>query len=154
MAAALVAGLLGCGTEVQPGDDGSGDGTGNGDGPDAGVSNTSGVTQCEADVCLDLLAEANASLRTVGGQRVISVGSKKYLVIRTAEDAFVAVSALCTHRSCVVGYSKTRNDIVCPCHGSTFALSGAVTRGPATLPLRSYETRFDQTSEVLTIVLS
>jgi cytochrome b6-f complex iron-sulfur subunit len=109
---------------------------------------------CGPDLCVDLAAAANAPLRTVGGQRIITVGSKRYLVIRMASDTFVAVSAICTHAGCTVAFAATRNDIECPCHGSTFALTGAVTRGPATLPLASYDTRFDAATELLTIVLA
>ena len=108
---------------------------------------------CGTELCIDLAETANAQLRSVGGQRIISLGSKRYLVIRTASDAFIALSAICTHAGCTVSYSQLRDDVVCPCHGSTFALSGAVTNGPATLPLQAYSTSFDPTSEILTVAL-
>ena len=159
IAAALVAGMLGCGTDHRPGD---------GDdaelGPDGGVGGAPGSSStpppapgfamCGTDLCIDLAESANASLRTVGGQRIITIASRRYLVIRTAAAAFIALSAICTHAGCTVSYAKARNDVVCPCHGSTFALSGAVTNGPATLPLTSYDTSFDETSEILTVALA
>jgi cytochrome b6-f complex iron-sulfur subunit len=154
-AAALVAGLLGCGKDLPGGDDGGDDGLG----PDGGVTSpdaapaATGFMQCGSDLCFDLSANANAQLRTVGGQRVVAVGGRRYLVIRTTVDAFVALSAICTHEGCIVSFVKARNDIECPCHGSKFTLGGAVTEGPATMPLRSYETRFDQASESLTVVV-
>ena len=103
---------------------------------------------------LNLAATANACLRSVGGQRIIDVGAKRYLVIRTAADAFVALSATCSHAGCMVSYATTSGDLVCSCHGSTFALDGAVTQGPATMPLTRYETRFNEASEILTVVLA
>lgn len=162
IAAALVAGMLGCGTDVRPGG-GGGDDDGVDVGPDGGVGGTPGSSStpppapgfamCGTDLCIDLAESANASLRVVGGQRVITIGSKRYLVIRTASDAFIALSAICTHAGCTVSYGKASNNVVCPCHGSTFALSGAVTHGPATVPLRSFDTSFDATTEIVTIML-
>jgi len=155
----MVAGLLGCGTEPRTGGDGD-DGGDDGLGPDGGVGSpdaatpaSTGFMQCGSDLCFDLAATANAQLRVVGGQRIVSLAGKKYLVIRTATAEFVALSAICTHEGCTVGFVKSRNDIECPCHGSKFTLAGAVTEGPATLPLKSYETRFDQASELLTVVV-
>src|ERR1043165_3466217 len=160
IAAALVAGMLGCGTDHRPGEDDDAE-----LGPDGGVGGGTpgsssmpppapGFAMCGTDLCIDLTETANASLRVVGGQRVITIGSKRYLVIRTAAESFIALSAICTHAGCTVSFAKARNDVVCPCHGSTFALSGAVTNGPATLPLTSYDTSFDATSEILTVALA
>ena len=157
IAAALVASVLGCGTDIRPGGSSGDDDE---SGPDGGVPSADGsqpvapgFTQCGSDLCIDLAATANAALRVVGGQRIITLGTKRYLVIRTAAETFVALSAICTHAGCTVSYAKSRNDVVCPCHGSTFALSGSVTNGPATLPLLSYEADFDATSEILTVVI-
>ncbi len=41
---------------------------------------------------------------------------------------------MCTHAGCAVS-SVADGKIVCPCHGSTFDLEGAVLKGPATKPL-------------------
>jgi cytochrome b6-f complex iron-sulfur subunit len=45
-------------------------------------------------------------------------------------------SLLCTHLGCVVGVADGR--LHCPCHGSDFAATGAVVKGPAKLPLPPY----------------
>lgn len=103
---------------------------------------------------VNLAAAANAALRTVGGQRTIAVDAKRYLIIRTASDAFAALAAMCPHAGCMVSYAASSGEVVCSCHGSTFALNGAVTNGPATLPLASYDTSFDEASEILTVVLA
>lgn len=50
-----------------------------------------------------------------------------------------AVSSLCTHAGCSV--HAAGGAFECPCHGSAFDLSGAVTAGPAKLPLRHFEVR-------------
>lgn len=44
-----------------------------------------------------------------------------------------AVSLVCTHLGCIVQPSS--EGFNCPCHGSRFAKDGAVTRGPAPVPL-------------------
>ncbi len=52
------------------------------------------------------------------------------LVIRQPDGRLTAVSAVCTHAGCTVGYQG--GQIVCPCHGATYdARTGAVTGGPA-----------------------
>lgn len=42
---------------------------------------------------------------------------------------------VCTHLGCVVPWSAANNKFMCPCHGSQYAPTGAVVRGPAPLPL-------------------
>jgi thiosulfate dehydrogenase (quinone) large subunit len=52
------------------------------------------------------------------------------LVIRQPDGKLSALSAVCTHAGCTVGYQS--GQIVCPCHGATYdARTGAVTGGPA-----------------------
>jgi thiosulfate dehydrogenase [quinone] large subunit len=52
------------------------------------------------------------------------------LLIRQAGGELTAMSAVCTHAGCTVGYQN--GQIVCPCHGATYdSHSGAVTGGPA-----------------------
>ncbi len=56
------------------------------------------------------------------------------IVIRSANGTLAAMSALCTHAGCQVGYEG--GELICPCHGSVFdATTGAVIQGPATSPL-------------------
>ena len=58
------------------------------------------------------------------------------LLVRTADDAYVAYSQKCTHLSCAVYYSAKNNRIECPCHEGYFSIrDGAVLQGPPTRPL-------------------
>jgi thiosulfate dehydrogenase (quinone) large subunit len=52
------------------------------------------------------------------------------LLIRQPGGELTAMSAICTHAGCTVGYQS--GQVVCPCHGATYdPHSGAVTGGPA-----------------------
>jgi cytochrome b6-f complex iron-sulfur subunit len=60
---------------------------------------------------------------------------QKVFVVHEAAG-FFALSATCTHLGCMTRYEKENNRIFCPCHGSQFAVDGAVTGGPAPRALR------------------
>jgi len=57
---------------------------------------------------------------------------------RYAAGSILAVSAACTHTGCEVsGWRLETHELICPCHGSRFAVldAAAVVLGPATKPL-------------------
>lgn len=58
-----------------------------------------------------------------------------YSLIRFADLFFLTLFTVCTHLGCVVPWSAATNKFMCPCHGSQYAPTGAVVRGPAPLPL-------------------
>jgi nitrite reductase/ring-hydroxylating ferredoxin subunit len=58
------------------------------------------------------------------------------ILIRPAEDTYVAFSRLCTHGSCPVFYRPAQNRLDCPCHQGAFSLAdGSVLGGPPPRPL-------------------
>lgn len=85
---------------------------------------------------LDLTAAANASLSTANGYVV----NGNVIVIRTGASSYVALSTICTHQGCTVGYVPAYQELACPCHGGAFNLSGAVISGPPPSPLTTYKT--------------
>jgi len=85
--------------------------------------------------------DASSPLATVGGAATVTASTGTYLVARTAQSAFTAVTAVCTHEVCAVsGFANSL--YVCPCHGSEFSTSGAVVQGPASSPLRQFPATF------------
>jgi len=46
-----------------------------------------------------------------------------------------AMSSLCTHQTCIVGFQTKTDLFECPCHGSRFTSKGEVLNGPAKEPL-------------------
>lgn len=46
-----------------------------------------------------------------------------------------AYTLVCTHQGCKPAAPNKDHQLLCPCHGSTFAADGSVVKGPAKLPL-------------------
>ncbi len=59
-------------------------------------------------------------------------------VVSNVGGTFTVLSMICTHLGCVVGIQG--DAFHCPCHGSQFSNTGAVTHGPAALRLPAYHT--------------
>jgi nitrite reductase/ring-hydroxylating ferredoxin subunit len=58
------------------------------------------------------------------------------ILVRIAENKYVAYSQKCTHLSCAVYYSQDSNCLECPCHQGFFSIEdGAVLQGPPSRPL-------------------
>lgn len=64
-------------------------------------------------------------------------------VVRTSDKDVVAYSPQCTHLGCAYHWEASKNEFVCPCHGSSFSVDGNVTEGPASRPLDRYDTRVE-----------
>ncbi|MDP9413400.1 MAG: Rieske 2Fe-2S domain-containing protein, partial [Pseudomonadota bacterium] len=77
----------------------------------------------------DELEPGHAAIMKVDGENVAAFKDEGGVVH--------AVSAVCTHMGCLVGWNATDRTWDCPCHGSRFELSGEVIHGPATQPLGS-----------------
>ncbi|HET6399660.1 MAG TPA: FAD-dependent oxidoreductase, partial [Candidatus Thermoplasmatota archaeon] len=70
-----------------------------------------------------------------GEGRVMDAGVHKVAVCRDRDGQLHSVVARCSHMGCIVSWNTAEQSWDCPCHGSRFAPSGAVLRGPATKPL-------------------
>lgn len=58
----------------------------------------------------------------------------------------------CTHLGCRID-KAVDNKLVCPCHGSEFALDGKATKGPANKSLKELEYSIDQVNNEFVIKL-
>jgi nitrite reductase/ring-hydroxylating ferredoxin subunit len=96
------------------------------------------ASACAGGLCLDLGAGANAPLQSVGGAVIVHGTRESIAVVRTSDTEVVAVSAICTHESCIIEWDASSSVFDCPCHGSAFGTTGAVLHGPATRALHSY----------------
>jgi len=73
-----------------------------------------------------------------GTAKEIVFNETPLVVINRRGSGFIALSRVCTHLGCLVGYDKFNNKLVCPCHAGEFDLEGRVLSGPATKPLLRY----------------
>lgn len=72
--------------------------------------------------------------------------SNKLFIVREG-DRLYAMSAMCTHRGCVV--RKKDDGLLCPCHGSTFEKNGKPTKEPAKAALFRYAISINSENRVI-----
>jgi glycine/D-amino acid oxidase-like deaminating enzyme/nitrite reductase/ring-hydroxylating ferredoxin subunit len=75
-----------------------------------------------------------------GGGAVVRVRGRNVAVYRDEDGALHAISPVCTHLGCVVGWNPAEKSWDCPCHGSRYSREGLVIQGPA---VRDLEPRGD-----------
>lgn len=76
-----------------------------------------------------------------GDAAIVSTAEADIAAFRDEDGQLHAVSAVCTHMGCVVGWNRTDRTWDCPCHGSRFLLTGEVLNGPAVSPLQRMQNR-------------
>lgn len=99
-------------------------------------------------IVLDLKKPDYQSLATVGGAAYIpnpAAANKPLIVTRTSETEVAAFSSTCPHFGCKVAL-PVKGVIVCPCHHSTFDLSGKVTQGPAKKDLYQFDAELGESA--------
>jgi cytochrome b6-f complex iron-sulfur subunit len=74
---------------------------------------------------------------------VTAVPLGQFYLACLADGSFLAMSRTCTHLGCSVPWDEEENRFVCPCHGSTFSMSGEVLTAPAPRPLDFYPVRIE-----------
>lgn len=110
-----------------------------------GGSGTTGTALATANAAVNgrviSVTVDGSPLTTVGSAALVRTELGNFLLARTTQETFAALSAACTHEGNVVS-NFTGSQFVCPVHGSQFNLSGTVARGPATRALATYPTVF------------
>jgi Rieske Fe-S protein len=97
-----------------------------------------------------LTVDANSPLSAVGSAALVQFSGGSVLVAHIAQDTFTALTSVCTHQQCTVTGFKNQL-FVCPCHGSQFQTNGQVAQGPASSPLRSFQTQFANSQLTITL---
>ncbi len=69
-----------------------------------------------------------------GGALRVKLGDEPVLVVNHG-GTVRALSGLCTHEGCELGWNQEQQLIRCPCHGSAFDPNGRAVKGPAVDPL-------------------
>ena len=59
------------------------------------------------------------------------------ILVQPEKGKVVAMTAVCTHQQCTV--APDGDELVCPCHGSVYDLTGANVSGPAPSPLAQFD---------------
>src|SRR5919202_6445341 len=77
-----------------------------------------------------------------GDMRALDVQDTK-IAVANVGGTFYAFGDTCTHMGCSLAEGDLdETTVTCPCHGSEFDVdSGEVLRGPARVPVGSYESR-------------
>jgi len=74
------------------------------------------------------------------------------LIINNHQGQLTIFSAKCTHLGCLINH-QSKNQIICPCHGSIFSSLGEPIKGPARNPLKKLDYSYDQTGKKIIVHL-
>ncbi|MBN1906515.1 MAG: ubiquinol-cytochrome c reductase iron-sulfur subunit [Deltaproteobacteria bacterium] len=73
----------------------------------------------------------------------------KFYLCRMEDGGFIALSSKCTHLGCTVPWDDKGKRFICPCHGSSFDISGAVISSPAPRPLDMYPVHIENNTIIV-----
>jgi cytochrome b6-f complex iron-sulfur subunit len=76
-------------------------------------------------------------------ETVTAIPSGNFYLACLADGGLLALSRICTHLGCSVPWDEEKNQFICPCHGSTFNLTGEVLTAPAPRPLDIFPVRIE-----------
>ena len=95
-------------------------------------------------------ANRSSEIITVGNVQDITPGSVipfkngKFYLVRLEDGGMLALSLICTHLGCSVNYSGEKREFICPCHASSFDITGNVLNPPAPRALDTYRIFIEQ----------
>lgn len=113
--------------------------------PVAPIPPGNGVDVSGSTITIDLTE--NPGLAQAGGWMLLI--QAQVLVVNTGNNAFNALTSVCTHTGCDRNWSFASNVFTCNCHTSRFDIEGNVLSGPANRPLRAFVTSLN--GDILTI---
>jgi Rieske Fe-S protein len=97
------------------------------------------IPPAETNLGVDSVIAATATELKPNSAKIFRFGSRPALLIRTADGAYQAMSATCTHLSCTVQYRKDVQQVWCACHNGMYDLNGRNISGPPPRPLEKYQ---------------
>jgi glycine/D-amino acid oxidase-like deaminating enzyme/nitrite reductase/ring-hydroxylating ferredoxin subunit len=89
--------------------------------------------------------QATLAAIAAGDGAVLELDGERVAAHRDDEGRLHAISAVCTHMKCMVGWNPVERSWDCACHGSRFDVDGQVIHGPAVSPLTRKELPPDAT---------
>jgi cytochrome b6-f complex iron-sulfur subunit len=75
------------------------------------------------------------SIESFAAGSVTAFQRGQFYLVRLEDGGFLALSCKCTHLGCTVPWVEKEKKFICPCHASTFDITGNVISGPAGRPL-------------------
>ena len=63
----------------------------------------------------------------------------KFYLSRLKDGGFLAISRKCTHLGCTLPWDPEKKQFICPCHASSFDITGKVINPPASRALDLFE---------------
>lgn len=103
--------------------------------PGGGGGTANGITITQTTITLDLSQSGAAVLSNAGGFLLISAANAMAVNVNGTIRAFTSV---CTHQQCSTSWAYQNSRLVCTCHGSQFSNEGQVVIGPASAPLKAF----------------
>ena len=90
------------------------------------------------------LPEEDQTIITAGAVEGFSPGTVtafvrgRFYLARLEDGGFIALSRTCTHLGCTLPWSPNEMKFACPCHGSSFSITGEILDSPAPRALDIY----------------
>lgn len=92
----------------------------------------------ESDLGSNTVLAAKLGDLAANSGKIFRFGEQPGLLIRTADDTYLAFNAVCTHLGCTVQYRPDLKEIWCPCHNGKYDLQGRNISGPPPRPLGEF----------------
>ena len=80
-----------------------------------------------------------------GTAKEVTFNDIPLVIINRKGSGFIALSRVCTHLGCLVGYDSFNSKLVCPCHAGEFDLEGNTLGGPPTKALQRFPLEINAT---------